>query len=99
MVTRIKYLIALLLITSATYAGAADDRRSDNPRKDVFIYRAQKKFQGAKVEIISVTGNVLAQQQLKNRKVIIDFRDVRFGTYIIRVSKGEYTQEFKYTKK
>jgi hypothetical protein len=42
---------------------------------------------------------VLAQQHLKNRKVIIDFRDVRFGTYIIRVSKGEHTQEFTYTKK
>ena len=99
MVNRLKYLFALLLISSASFAGAADEIKSESPRKNLFVYKAEKKFQGAKVEILSVNGEVLAQQHLKNRKVIIDFRDVRFGTYIIRVSKGELSQEFTYTKR
>jgi hypothetical protein len=99
MVLRIKYILLLLLITSASFAGSMDDVKSDNPRKNLFIYKAEKKFLGAKVEILSVNGEVLAQQHMRNRKVIIDFRDVRFGTYTIRVSKGENTQEFTYTKK
>ena len=99
MVLRIKYIFFLLLITSASFAGSIDEVKSDNPRKNLFIYRAEKKFQGAKVEILGVNGEVLTQQHMRNRKVIIDFRDVRFGTYTIRVSKGDHTQEFTYTKK
>jgi hypothetical protein len=99
MALRIKSILVLLLITSASFAGPMDEVKSENPRKNLFVYRAEKKFLGAKVEILSVNGNVLAQQHMRNRKVIIDFRDVRFGTYIIRVSKGEHTQEFTYTKK
>lgn len=99
MVFRIKYILILLLITSATFAGSIDGAKSDNPRKNLFVYRAEKKFQGAKVEILGVNGRVLAQQHLRSRKVIIDFRDVKFGTYTIRVSKGDHKQEFTYTKK
>lgn len=99
MALRFKYLLLLLLITSASMAAVRDEVKSESPRKNLFVYRAEKKFQGAKVEILSVNGEVLAQQHLKNRKVIIDFRDVRFGTYVIRVSKGTHTQEFTYTKR
>jgi hypothetical protein len=99
MALRIKHIFFLLLITSASFAGSIDEVTSDNPRKNLFVYRAEKKFQGAKVEILSVNGEVLAQQHLRSRKVIIDFSDVRFGTYVIRVSKGDHTQEFTYTKK
>jgi hypothetical protein len=99
MALRIKSILVLLLITSASFAGSIDEVKSENTRKNLFVYRAERKFLGAKVEILSVNGDVLAQQHMRNRKVIIDFRDVRFGTYIIRVSKGVYTQEFTYTKK
>lgn len=96
---RVKYLFAFLVITSVSLAEVKDEVKSESPRKNLFVFRADKKFQGAKVEILGVNGEVLTQQHLRNRKVIIDFRDVRYGTYTIRVSKGIHTQEFTYTKR
>ncbi|MBT1689342.1 T9SS type A sorting domain-containing protein [Dawidia soli] len=65
----------------------------------LFILKAEKSFVGATVEIFHVSGDLLASQQLQKRKVVIDFGSVQYGTYIIRLTKGDKIQEYQYTKK
>jgi hypothetical protein len=66
--------------------------------KNLFVFKTDKKFIGATVDILSVEGDLITSQKLQKRKMIIDFRDVQLGTYIIRVSKGNQIKEFQYTK-
>lgn len=92
--------VAFLLITFSVMAGQHDEReRNNNPRyKNLFVYKTDKKFLGAKIEILSATGSVITSQNLERRKIVIDFGDVGYGTYTIRVSKGSHTKEFLFVK-
>lgn len=67
--------------------------------KNVFVCRAERKLEGAKVEVLYANGELLTAQTMHKRKLIIDFGDVRDGVYTIRVSKGNRVQEFHYNKK
>ncbi|HPM28929.1 MAG TPA: hypothetical protein PLJ60_01230 [Chryseolinea sp.] len=67
--------------------------------KNLFVFKAKKKFSGATVEIFSSNGEMVTSQQLQKRKMIINFCDVRYDTYTIRIAKGNETQEFQYVKK
>jgi hypothetical protein len=93
-------LVAFLTIAATAMAGHNDEHERSNPRyKNLFVFKTDKKFLGAKVEILSAEGNVITSQNLERRKVVIDFGDVRYGTYTIRVSKGNDRQEFLFVKK
>jgi hypothetical protein len=63
------------------------------------VYKTSRKFLGARVEVLSATGNVITSSQLQKRKLVIDFGGVNFGSYTIRVSKGKEREEFVYIKK
>lgn len=67
--------------------------------KNVFVFKGDKKFEGAKVEVLYANGEVVTTQTMQKRKLIIDFCDVKEGVYTIRVSKGNRMQEFHYNKK
>ena len=96
--------VALSLITlSAAFA-------SPNPRevtidvvsskyKNLFIFKVDRKFKGANVEVAYANGEVVANLKMEKRKLIIDFCNVKFGSYVIKVMKGNTTQEFQYVKK
>jgi hypothetical protein len=92
--------VAFLMIASTAMAGLNDERDKGNPRyKNLFVFKTEKKFLGAKVEILSADGDVITSQSLERRKVVIDFGDVGHGTYTIRVSKGRERKEFQFVKK
>jgi hypothetical protein len=93
-------LISLLLVSYRGFAGSTDTVKSEGPKlKNYFVFKTNKKFLGATVEIISERGNVITSSHLLKRKLIIDFGDVKLGAYTIRLSKGNARQEFVYIKK
>lgn len=93
-------LISFLLISPGVFAGSADTVRAESLKmNDFFVYKTSRKFVGATVEIISSSGALITRSQLSKRKLVIDFGSVRFGSYVIRVSKGDDTEEFVYIKK
>jgi hypothetical protein len=100
-----KYLIATLitLIFIVTSVFARDTNETDKvtpaKSKSIFIFKANKEFLGARVDILTEGGSVITSQQLEKRKVIIDFGSVKMGTYTIRVSKGGKTKAYQYIKK
>ncbi len=67
--------------------------------KNLFVFKAERELLGAKVEVYSMNGDLVTAQRLHRRKMIIDFCDVKFGEYTIRITKGNRKQEFRYVKK
>lgn len=94
-------IVALIFFSSTAVVGAPNDEISliGSKYKNLFVFKTEKKLVGAKVEVLSENGEVVTSQVLQKRKMIIDFCDVRYGTYTIRVTKGENVKEYQYTKK
>ena len=67
--------------------------------KGLFVYKTQRKFVGAMVEVYTSNGNLLTAQNIQKRKLIIDFGSAQKGTYIIRVVKGGDTREFQFVNR
>jgi hypothetical protein len=102
MKTLMRVMLSVLLIGAAVavHASAKDEIIPVSSKyKNLFVFKADKEFVGATVEICYSNGDVVATQKLEKRKMIIDFCDTRFGAYTIRVTKGDKEQEFYYVKK
>ena len=67
--------------------------------KEVMVLKAGKEFFGGDVEIFFSTGEFWTAQKISKRKVVIDFRNVPEGTYIIRLHKNRKMEEFKFSKR
>jgi hypothetical protein len=94
-------LIGLVILIMATpILARSKDPKAESPRtKNLFTFKADRKFLGARVEVIYGNGEVLTSQTLSKRKMLIDFSDMKSGSYMIRVKKGTEVQEFTYEKK
>ncbi len=104
MKTLIKSVFLALVLTGTAQVTSANTN-SDSievkevKEKNLFVFKADKKFLGASIEVFHANGKVVTAQILAKRKMIIDFSEVREGTYTIRVIKGKQTEEFQYIKK
>jgi len=67
--------------------------------KNLFVFKADKEYVGATVEVYYSNGDLVTTHKLEKRKMIIDFCDTKFGEYTIKVVKGNKKQEFYYVKK
>ena len=95
-------IVALIFFSSTVaVAGTGNDEINvvSSKYKNLFVFKTERKLVGAKVEVLSENGDVVTTNVLQKRKMIIDFCDVKFGTYTIRVSKGNKVKEYHYVKK
>jgi hypothetical protein len=101
--TILKIIVICVLSVLLTIAAKANDTRGWEPKpaknKNLFVVKADKKFLGAKVEVLYGAGEVITEQKLLKRKIMIDFDDVRIGTYTVRITKGKDVKEYQYLKK
>jgi hypothetical protein len=88
-----------LLFTSALAASAEAIDPEPSKYKDLFTLKTDKEFVGAQVEIYNSAGELITTNSLQKRKMVIDFGDAGYGTYTIRIVKGDELQEFTYIKK
>ena len=99
MKTTIKITLVALLLSSALISNAEAIDPGPSKYKDLFTLKADKELVGAQVEIYNSSGELITSNSLQKRKMIIDFGEAVFGTYTIRIVKGEESKEFKYVKK
>lgn len=95
-------LVALLVIGVASFTRASpveDVSVVPFKHKHLFVFKVDKKYKGATVEVYYSNGDLVTTQKLEKRKMVINFCDTKFGEYTIRVVKGEKKQEFYYVKK
>src|SRR6185369_8419666 len=62
------------------------------------IVKAPRKYKGADVEVVSSTGETVTFLKLNKRKMIIDFKNVRSGSYVIKIKKEATKEEFQFIK-
>jgi hypothetical protein len=101
---KIIVLLALMLLLASTFSLMAAPATEavdviETRYKNLFVFKAERKYLGARVEVVSMSGDVVTAQRLHRRKMIIDFCDVKFGEYTIRIVKGDQQQVFTYVKK
>ena len=87
------------MLSMAATARDKEKEPKEGKEKNIFVFKADRKLVGGRVEILRENGAVLSEQILRKRKMIIDFEDVKDGEYTIRVIKGEKVQEFTFEKK
>jgi hypothetical protein len=93
-------LIGLVILIMATpIVARSKDSKTEPSRKNLFVFKADKKFIGAQVEVLYGNGEVVTSQTLSKRKMLIDFSDMKSGSYMIRVKKGSDVQQFTFEKK
>ena len=88
-----------LLLSFAVTSNAEGIDPGPSKYKDLFTLKADKDLVGAQVEIYNSNGELITSNSLQKRKMIIDFGEAVFGTYTIRIVKGDELKEFKYVKK
>jgi hypothetical protein len=102
MKTLLKIFFLGVLTALLTFAAMAKETPRAKPGygkdKGFFIFKADRKLIGANVKILKSNGTVIAEQVLKKRKLVIDFNDIKSGSYTIRIVKDENIQEFTYYK-
>ncbi|MBL0742111.1 hypothetical protein [Chryseolinea lacunae] len=99
----ITFLVAALVSISATTHASSSGhgetlKVGGSKHRTFFVFKAQKKFVGATVEVFTSQGALLTSQALERRKMIIDFGNATTDTYTIRITKGEAQREFQYIK-
>ncbi len=99
MKSTIRITLVALLLTSAIISNAEAIDPGPSKYKDLFTLKADKDLIGAQVEIYNSSGELITTNSLQKRKMIIDFGEAVFGTYTIRIVKGDEEKEFKYVKK
>jgi cytochrome oxidase Cu insertion factor (SCO1/SenC/PrrC family) len=99
MKNKIKLTLVALLLSSAAMSSAEAIEPGPSKYKDLFTLKADRELVGAQVEVYNSSGKLITSNSLQKRKMIIDFGDATFGTYTIRIVKGDELKEFKYVKK
>ena len=102
MKTLFKSLFVLALLTAPTVQAAPREEVVDvvpSKYKNLFVFKAERKFVGATVEVYYSNGDLVTTHTMEKRKMIIDFCDVKFGEYTIRIKKGNEVEEYRYVKK
>ena len=99
-VVKVIFLGALTVLLSMAAMAKTPVGKNDPDTKDksFFVLKADRKFIGARVEIVRANGSVIAEQVLQKKRMIIDFQDVKAGLYTIRLVKGNEKKEYKYNK-
>jgi hypothetical protein len=102
---KIFLVAAVIMIMSAVTLMANGTSRVEpvdtlaSKSENLVVFKADKNFVGATVEVFYANGDRIAVHKLKKRKMIIDFCNVKHGTYTISITKGKYQREFEYVKK
>ncbi len=96
---KILVVAALTVTYSFAMASGGDDVVViQSKHKNFFMIKAGRKLVGARVDVLFSNGEVVTRQTLVRRKMIIDFSDVKPGSYTIRVQKNDNVREFEYEK-
>lgn len=72
---------------------------TDSNRLDVMVLKFDKEQVGGQIVVIASNGEEVSRVTIKRKKMIIDFDEVKFGAYKIKVVKeGAEVAEFNYNK-
>ncbi len=68
-------------------------------QKNLFVFKTGKQWKGGFVDVFSDDGSVITHQKLTKKRLIIDLREVKLGSYTVKVTKGNKSEAFKFYRK
>lgn len=99
-------IVLLALLATAAFAAPVSIKDKDTVTvtptyyRDLLVLKSGKVFIGATVQVQDSTGAVVATCHIHKKKMIIDFYDIPYGSYTIRVVKNKKTiMAFSHIKK
>lgn len=92
------YLLSALLLLSIV-SSATPIEMGHSQYRNLFVFTAKRDMRGADVKVYSAVGDLITAQRLKRRKMVIDFGEVKQGSYRIEVVKGSKKEEFVFEKR
>ena len=103
MKTLSKILTVSLVLISATLMAAPAHSDSvsvvETNKKTLFVFKINDDMKGGEVTVIHSSGEVVTSMEMNKKKIVIDFCDVKFGSYTIKVMKnGKEVESFTYNK-
>jgi hypothetical protein len=94
------FTAVLVIMTSLAWAAPKEEVEVINTKSEnLFVFKVKSSLKGAEVQIYYSNGDLVSSQLLEKKKMIINFRDVKYGTYIIKVRKGKTMEVFNYIKR
>lgn len=80
--------------------GIRNEHAAQRRNRVSFDFRSNREIRGADLSVYTLAGECIISQKLKRRKVSVDFDEVTFGEYIIRItSPGRVLHESRFLKK
>jgi hypothetical protein len=96
----LKLLVCLFCLCSPAFAG-------DNPnpnvsvlskKRDIFYFKVRQSFIGARIDVRDNDGHIIATEEVRQKKSIVDFYFEKPGTFTITITKGDKQETFQYNK-
>ena len=89
-----------LLISVSSFATKSDPSVEliDTDYKNILKFKVKKDLVGATIKLVYSNGDVVTQEELVKKKMIIDFCDSRDGEYMVVIQKGDYFKEIEVKK-
>lgn len=85
------FFIAILVTLSSNLFAMTSSLDSigmtDSNQSDLIMVRLEKSQKGSEVVVLHSNGDLVMSKVVKRRKMIIDFSEVKFGTYSIVLMK------------
>ncbi len=93
------YLLVMMVVF--TTQALDEDVTAIIPGKSnhIVVFKTDRKFIGATVEVLDANGNPVVAQKLERRRMMVDFGLVRSGEYTILVKIEDDVLEYRYVKK
>lgn len=89
-----------LLISVSSFAKVSEPSVEliDTDSKNILKFKVDRDLVGATIKLVFANGDVVAQEELVKKKMIIDFRDSRDGSYTVVIEKGSYSEKIQVKK-
>lgn len=89
-----------LLLSVSSFAKISDPSVEliDTDYKNILKFKVKRDLVGATIKLVYSNGDLVAQEELVKKKMVIDFCDSRDGEYKVVIQKGDYVKEIEVKK-
>lgn len=97
-VAHLQLVFGIVLSAIVTDGQASEEVRGFSGHQTYVVIKADRDFIGGRVEVYNANHTLIVSQEMKKRKVSIDFGSAMIGEYTIRLVKDSNQQEYHFLK-
>lgn len=90
--------LSILFISSSLMATGGIEVLKTDQDKSSLLFKLDKELVGATIDIVYSNGDLVTQEVLKRKKLLLDMSKVKEGQYTLIINKGDQKENFMVTK-